>query len=1189
MTYSTRFLGRSSQGSLLLLSALLLVPGIVRAQEYRGTITGQVSDQKGELVPKVSISATSDLQTYTAVSDGKGDYTIPFVQPGTYTVTAEATGFRKEAHPGVIIDVSGKLSVNFSLAVGSVNQAMDVQANAFQLSTADASGGTVMDPDKIQNLPLNGRQVYQLLQLTPGVRSSSVGFSGTRGWDVNNNYNISGQPGTFTQFLLNGAPISEQGGGGAGTWTISPSVDAVQEFKVMTITFDAQYGRAGGGEVNTILKSGSPHFHGTLYDFWRNSILDANTYQLNQQGTAKPFHNEHQFGGTVGGPFLKHDAYFFFNYEGYRQVLPSGVVTTVPTADLFPGGDGSVNLTNYLAATSRSNGIYDPLSTSCAVQGATGCTTYGRSQFPNNTIPASRISPVGLNILKLFPAPNRAGYTNNYVFNGKDRYRYNMPIARVDYNFSEATRLYGIFAWWGGSEYRNGNGLVGPAITGNINNQRSSITQVIDLTHTFSPKIVGDIRLSYNRFYQIAPDGTVKAGINTLSAGDLGLNMPQLPTTTNTYAPEITLGDNFPNVIGNTGDPTIFETYDIGPSVTQTLGQHSLHYGAEFSLYHDISGGIGQPNGTFSFNTAFTQNNPFQGNQDGSVIADLLLGYPGGGSLQYSFAPYESYNYYAGYIQDDWKVRSNITINAGLRWDEEMSPRERHNRLLAGMCLTCVNPISSQINYPANNTLPNGAAIANPILGSVQFSSDSLSAYANNTALFQPKFGVSWGINRNLVFHGGYTLGKALGIELGGNSAWSQNTNYNTSPDGGLHPSTSFANGNPYPNGYITPPQTSLGALTLVGTGVSIDMRDRKIPHVQQYTLGFQANLPWQMVGEVDYLGTHTTGLRASKQLDGISAADFAKGHADPNYLDQLVPNPFYGVLSPDVDLGQNPTIQAKMLMVPYPQFDGNLYSYTDAPGYSHYNALLAKVEKRLSNNGIFIKGVSFLGSFTWSRLTSATGYLNNNGASLVDPAPFSDIDGSDRPWDLAFSGLFGLPVGKGGLLFSNAHGPVGAAINDWQATFIFQNDGGFPAGYPNTSNFNCGKYNIIPQQKSWSSYLNNSQTSCFSTFPEYTAVTQHPLTTIIRAPWAQQTSIGLQKQFEVREGLALNFKGEAFNLTNTPIFAAPSTSNPNQALVRNTSVTNPNQPGAYSGYGTISSSQQNPPRQIQLSLKLQF
>jgi hypothetical protein len=331
-------------------------------------------------------------------------------------------GFEKEIQENVVIDVSGKINLNFSLRLGSLSDSVSVQANQVGVDTADASGGTVMDPEKVQNLSLNGRQVYMLLSLTPGVRFTTSTFgatsnSGTRGWDESTAYSISGQPGTFNQMLLNGAPISEQGGAAAGTWNIAPSIDAIQEFKVMTTTFDAQYGRAGAGIINTILKSGSPDFHGTLYDFWENSVMEANLYQLNQQGTPKEYHNQHQFGGTIGGPFLKKNGFFFFSYEGWCEVLPDGIVTTVPTPDMYPDASGNVNLTGYLSAVHKT-GIYDPQTTTCSAPTSSGgCNTYSRALFPDNTIPASRISSIGVKIMDLFPAPNRSGYVNNYVFN----------------------------------------------------------------------------------------------------------------------------------------------------------------------------------------------------------------------------------------------------------------------------------------------------------------------------------------------------------------------------------------------------------------------------------------------------------------------------------------------------------------------------------------------------------------------------------------------------------------------------------------------------------------------------------------------------------------------------------------------------------------------------------------------------
>lgn len=1163
------------------------------AQEYRGTILGRVVDPQGAIIPQATITAVGLQQTYTGKTSSDGNYILPFIQPGTYVVSAEASGFRKEIQQNVVIDVSAKINLNFSLQLGAVADSVTVQADQVGVDTADASNGTVMDPEKVQNLPLNGRQVYMLMSLTPGVKFTTTTFgatsnSGTRGWDETNAYSVDGQPGTFNQFLLNGAPITEQGGSGAGTWNIAPSVDAIQEFKMMTTTFDAQYGRAGAAIMNTILKSGTPHFHGTLYDFWENSAMEANLFQLNQQGTPKEFHNMHQFGGTIGGPFIKNHGYFFFSYEGWREVLPDGIVTTVPTADMYPDANGDVNLTGYLNAVNKV-GIYDPETTTCSAPTSTGgCNTYTRSLFPNDTIPADRISSIGVKMMDLFPAPNRGGYVDNYVFNESTPYAYNMPIARVDYDLSNATRIYGIFAWWSGLTTRNSNGLPGAAAEGGTRSYRSSLTQVLDLTHTFSPTRILDTRASFNRMYAHDPSGNVAAGLNTLTPADLGLNMPQIPTTTRQWAPVVDLGDNYPDMIGNEGDPTMYETYDLSPSITQVLKSHNLHYGAEFMLFHDVNAGIGQPNGAFTFSTGFTQKNPLQAANDGSVIADLLLGYPASGSVQYETAPYISYNYYAAYLQDDWKVKSNLTFNLGLRWETETSPHERHNRLLAGMCLTCTNPITNQIAFPTGNQLANGATMVNPIVGGVQFAGNGLSAYQNTFGRVLPKIGFAYGVNSKVVIHGGIAWSTAVGTELGDENAWSQTTEYNASPDDGLHPSTSFLSGTPFPNGYAVPPGSSQGLETLVGQDLSLDLRNRKLPLVEQYTLGLKLALPEKMIGEITYIGVHATDIPITKQMDGITAAQWQQGHATPSYLDQLVPNPFYGVISNTLALGANPTIAAKYLMVPYPQYDGSLSVTDNSQGYDNYNGLLLKAEKRLSGGGALSNGLSLISSFTWSKAMAATSFLNDGGAGLVDANPNYQVYSSDRPWDFAFSGLYGLPFGRGAWIASDAHGVLDQAISHWQLDWIFTNDGGTPVGYPNENSYTFGSYNIRPAHKSWSSYLNNAQPSCWTTFPEYTTITQKSAVTIVRNPWAQQTALAVEKKFAITGKVNLQFKAESFNFTNTPIFAGPTTSDPQTPIAR-TSVANPNQPGAWSGYGTIGSTQQNFPRRVQLSLKILF
>ncbi len=1153
------------------------------AQEYRGTILGQVADSTGRVIPNAMVTATGPQQKYTVRTSASGSYVLPFVEPGTYSISATATGFRKEVQSNVVIDVSSKVNVNFTLQVGSTTQAVIVQSSQVGIDTADASGGTVMDPEKVQNLPLNGRQVYMLMPLTPGFRFTTTTFgatsnSGTRGWDETNAYSVNGQPGTYNQFLLNGAPITEEGGGSAGTWNIAPSVDAVQEFKVMTPTFDAEYGRAGSGIINIVLKSGTPKFHGTLYDFWENSAMEANSYELDQEGSPKEYHNQHQFGGTIGGPFLKKSAYFFFSFEGWREVLPDGIVTTVPTPDMYPGANGNVDLTNYLAAVGKV-GIYDPETTACSAPSANGgCNTYTRSLFANDTIPGNRVSAIGLKIMDLFPAPNRSGYLDNYVYSVSGPYSYNMPIARVDYDFSNNTRLYGIFAWWAGLTTRNSNGIPGAGALGGTHSYRSSLTQVLDLTHTFSANRVGDIRASFNRMYALDPSGTVAAGIDKLTPADLGLTMPAIPTTSRQCAPGVNLGDDYPDLIGDEGNPVMYETYDLGPSVYQVLGRHNIHYGAEFMLFHDSVSGIGRPNGVFGFSTGFTQKNPFQAKNDGSVIADLLLGYPSSGSVQDELDTYESYNYYAAFIQDDWRVKSNLTLNLGLRWETETSPRDRNNYLVAGLCLTCTNPITSQIAFPRGNALPNGATMVNPIMGGPQFSSGSLSAYQNTIGRFMPKAGFAYGLSNDLVLRGGVTWSTAPGTELGSNAPWNQTTDYNDSPDGGLHPASSFINGVPFPNGYAAPPGSSQGLETLDGGSLSVDQRDRRLPLVWEYTAGAQLGLPAQVVLDLSYLGVHATDMVASKQFDNITPAQFAQGNATPNYLNQLVANPFYGVIAKALDLGENPTIEAKYLMVPYPQYDGSLTVTDLHTGYDNYNGLHVKAEKRFSGGGVLSSGLSFLGAFTWSKTMAATGYLNDGGAGLVDSNPNYQIYGTDRPWDLAFSGLYGLPFGHGGWIDPGAGGVLDEAIGGWQFDWIFSDAGGTPVSYPNSYLYHCGSYNILPVHKSWSGYINNSQPSCWTTDPQYTALTAKSLVSTIRNPWAQQTALGLEKKFAIGERTTLQFRAESFNVTNTPIFAGPSTSNPETPITRVASVANPNQPGAWSGYGTIGSTEQNFP-----------
>jgi len=1187
----------------------LLSAPYARAQEFRGTIFGTVTDPTGAVIPGAQVVASGPSQTYTTTSRADGQFTIPLVDTGTYNIEVRIQGFESQTQVGIHVDVAAKISLQYHMKPGQITETMTVASDADRVNTVDASLGTVIDPEKVQQLPLNGRQLYSLLGLTPGVRFTTTQFgpggnSGTRAWDQTNAYSINGQTGTQNQFSLNGAPVSSQGGGGAGTWNVAPSIDAVDQFKVQTNTYDAQYGRALGGAVNTVLKSGTDRYHGTAYDFWRNSSLDANTFQLNQSGARRPFHNQHQFGGTAGGFAIPHKTFFFFSFEGWREVLPVGVVTNVPTADLFPSAGGGVNLSTYLAATTKHN-IYDPLTTRCLVPGQNPCTQYTRDQFSNNTIPANRISAQGLAILNLYPRPNVPGntYNNNYTAADPGRYSYNQPMIRVDHNISDKTRLYGIYTQFSGQEYRNFSGLPVNISRGNINNTRRSWVSSFDVTHTFSPTQVVDVRIAWNRAVDRNPNGGAAAGLAGagFTSGSLGIGQPAVPTTNVSLPPQINLnGSRFTSIIGNAlADDNVNETFDLAPNFTQTLGHHTVHFGFEGELFHIKPNGIGRPNGVFSFSSGFTQQDPYQGRGDGDTIADLLLGYPDqsqndGSNVQYYNSVYEAYKYYSAYIQDDWKVSPNLSLNLGIRWETETSPVERHNRLTAGFDLNAISPISAQLN--------GSGGIANPLRGGLQFPTSSFTAYENVVGNFLPKIGISYAPRRDLVIRGGFGIASGLGIELGGSNTFQQQTNYISSLDGGRTPTNYFNTGNPYPNGIITPPGFTQGLLSEAGNGVGFDQRARRIPESSYWSFGVQGAGPAHTIYDINYVGNYTFRQRITEQVNGLPLATVQAGIADRGaFLNSQVANPFFGVLPNTSDLGSSPTISQAQLLVPYPQFNG-LTDYNVPVGSSSYDALQAKLEKRLTAGKALSSGLSVLASFTYSRTTNSTNLLNNGSNGYVDTVPYSVIYEGDRPWDFTLSGLYSLPFGRGQAFASGVGALTNEAVAGWQLEWIFSNDGGTPVGnLPQGFNYNCGgTYDFqVKGKRSYQSWIDNSdnvqalntggQATCLSNFTPYQIRTRIERTSHLRNPYAQQTQLSMEKQFPLKEGQVLQFKAEAFNLTNTPQFGGPNLGGYDQPLQRNLQVVNPNDPGAYSGFGTVSSQEQNFPRQIQLSLKYLF
>ncbi len=1170
--------------TIALFLGVLLCHGRAAAQDFRATISGQTTDRSGAAVVNVLVTAVNNEsgQTYTARSNADGIYSIPLVLPGVYSVTAEAPGFNRVLQRNVTLHIADKLALNFAMQVGTVQQEVTVSATQEVVERSTASRGQVFDSTKTQNLPLNGRQSYMLMSLSAGVQFNqtqfgSQGFSGTRGWDVNGSYSMNGGWQGLNQFLLDGAPISTN-----GSWQVSPNVDAIQEFKVMTNTYDAQYGRTGGGTVNTSIKAGGNGMHGTLFDYIRNSVLDANTSQNNLVGAPRGKHIVNDFGGTVGGPIQKDKTFYFFSYEGWRERVPFPVVSSTIPDYLRPRADGSVDLSSLAQKYGAGQySIYDPLTTTCIKNNAQGqCTQYTRQPFANNVIPANRIDPKALAILSLYPLPNSPGCgpgdsidtcpdTGNYFgTNLTGRYSYNQYMGRLDHNFGPANRIYGLYTWQRGHEFRDQNGFIGPAITGNINSERDDVNLVLDGTHVFSPTALGDLRLSYGRFHDDFPNGDLKSG---LTASKLGLTMPSVPTTL-PLPPRIGI-DRFNGVIGNQFGDHYTNQLNLAPSMNQTWGLHTLHYGAEVAdmIYADDSSG--DP-GNFGFGTGFTQRDPYRRNQnDGSGLADLYLGYPTSGNVYWNGSLYETYHYFATYIQDDWRVRPNLTLNVGLRWDAEGSINERFNRINAGFCYSCVNPIDGTVNHTKYPNLPN------PLKGGVLFAGvngNPRGPYHTYLNQWQPRFGFSWGFAPKTVMRGGFGLYYAFADQHDTTTGFNRSTPYINSLDGGLTPTNYFSSGNPYPNGILSPTGSSLGLATNVGGGVGYDAKTRRVPRVREFSFGFQRELPAHILLDTEYVGTYTDRMTSGTQFDIITEAQRAQGQADPGFLNANVPNPFYGVLPVTTSIGSSPTISAWKLMRPIPEFDG-VFEYTNPLGHAWYSGLQVTTEKKILGNG---RGaMTFLLTYTYSKQFERNHFLDNGAYRSADLV--KEISYTDRTHVFNFSGVWELPVGRGGWIAKGAQGWAGAALNDWAFDWILTAGSGFPTGPNNNAYITPGCNLHLVKNPSRGEWFNND-TTCWHDMPQWALRTAQDRFSWIRNPWPAQLSVSLQKQFPIRESVHLQARAEAFNALNTPMWGGPD-NNFHDRVGFNKSL------GIATGFGTIGPQQQNFPRNIQVSLKILF
>ena len=1158
--------------------ALLVLSIGLHAQDFRATLTGIVTDPSGGAIPEATVKAIS-VETNT-VKEAKtttfGNYTIPYLNPGTYRIEVVAAGFQTLIRETIVLQVADKLNLPFQLKIGQAIQSVTVTDTQPVIETGSADRGLVFDPFKTQQYPLNGRQTYMLLSLTPGVIFTQEafgpsGYSGTRGWDVSNAYKINGARTGQNLFLLNGAPISDKD----GNWQLAPNVEAVQEFKVMTNTYDASYGRFGGGVVNTTIKGGSNTWHGDGFDYFRNTVLDANRTE-NKQTTpnkARPAHNQHQFGGVAGGALRKDNDFIFGSFEGWREVQPAAVVSSVPATGLIDG--------QHFADYGYT--VYDPMTSQvCAAPANCRGSAYIRNPFPGNVIPRSRISPIAQKVLSYYPSPNYGApnaLSSNYLTNTNGRYRYDQPMVRWDHNFSDMDKIYALVTYQHGKEYRNSTGFVPPAGSGDINSQRTDQNYIAAWTHVLSPTSVLDVRGSFSRFTSSFPRYTDY----DFTIDKLGMtNMPHAPTVLKSSVPRFDV-NGLTNLFagGSAGEWNTYNQFNFAPSVIFTKGTHSLRAGFEYNYVMQAIGNVGYANGYFNFDRGWTrQLSGFDGGTyDGSSIASLLLGNPANGQVDWQDNPYRTRPYLAIYVQDDWKVTRTLTLNLGLRYDVQVPWRERYDRSNRGWDFATKNPYSDAVlaNWAKIKALEDAKnpkypfpAVPNAMLGGFQFAGvngQSSRLYDTDWTNFGPRVGVAWQVRPKTVIRAGAGAYYMSPTQNNTTTGFAQTTNYITSNDGftpsaGTGLSGAYSLVDPFPTGVLQPTGAAAGLGTNIGRGVSFDPARFKIPRTYQYSFGIQQQLPLDILAEASYAGNYQTYINLGTAINEISLDDYNRSRADTAYNSTQVTNPFYNVLPANGGQGQNPTISRGSLLRPNPVFQGVTNNLTQWGRYRS-DALQVKIEKRVlggEKTGVF----TYVLSYTFAKAFEANHRLQS--WNLQEPLVY-ELDNTDKPHMLSFSGVWDLPIGQGRKFLNSGNAVARKLASGWQMDWIYTYTSGYPTGWPDLIN-SCADWHATDQNSS--AWFNNNK-SCYSTRQSYTFRLVPDRFSDIRNPATKQLNIAVEKTTRINDRFRFVIRAESFNLTNTPGYAGPDTSFGSDR------------------FGMLPNNQQNWPRLVQLSSKIFF
>ncbi len=1098
------------------LFALLTMPAL--AQETRATLSGTISDPSGAAVAgaKLRLINEGTAGTSTFETNQNGLYRFMFLNPGRYRLTGEMTGFRTFVREGIELSTNQAATIDITLQIGTQTETVTVGAEAPLLEAEKADRGGVVLTRNLAELPMITRTPILLATLSPGVTPTNPRYdltpfsnSGLTTWSINGSTSLS------TEFLMDGAPngVIYQS---APSIAYVPPVDAVQELKVSTGAYDAQYGHNGGGVINMVVKSGTNRFHGSVYDFIKRPALNANTFANNARGAGRDINSLDEYGFSIGGPVRipkvyngKDRTFFFASWEKYKQniLFPANDISSVPTI-AQRGGDFSQTLN----ATNQLMPVYDPQT------GRLSGANWIRDPFPGNRIPSNRFDPVGQKIVGLYPEPNTttAGsvpWQNNfYLSDNVTWYNFRNLATRLDHSLKGGKeRIYGRYLWNNQILHSVTNGLTGYAADlregTKINNGA-----LFDSLTILSPTTTLDFRASITRWVQDYKP-TNWGSYNATVIGWPASLVSQLPEP-NRFP---TLNINSYKSIGPSANniwlaPTT--TIALAPTLSSVRGRHALKAGLDFRWTHHANYQSIGTGGLLTFDRGFTRSNYLtQDALSGNAIASALLGQAASGQVDYLVKPYYQWMYYAPWVQDDIKVTRRLTINLGLRYDLTSPVTEKYDRLNRGFFTDQVNPISGRVDqtkFPGYK-----------VNGGIGFAGkgQSRSPYDTDRNNWQPRAGAAFQLTPTTVLRGGWGLSYIATVSTGSTLGFSQSTPFVSSVDAGRTAASLVSN--PFPSGILPPSGSSAGLGTLLGLGPTFSDPSGRLGYVHSFSFGIQKLLPGQVSIDASYVGSRTTGVPTVKGFNELSAQDLALGDVtrggNPNFLNDRLPNPFENLL-PGTGINTS-TVPRQQLLRPYPQFTS--FNRQDIPnGKVWYNSLQVAVQKRYSH------GLMVTAAYTLSKNLQALNYLNPQ-----DAAPARSLVPWDRPHRLVLAPIYELPFGPGKRFLTSTNGLASRVVGGWQMMMNSTLQSGAPMTVPGNV-FLLGdprlgspawdrmfKTGLIDADGVTVRNVQQGEQPVFRIQPAFSLRTASQYSGNLRNLWGREYNVTLSKNTVIREG----------------------------------------------------------------------